>query len=195
MPSKKPFFPTPSSTAETPDHSRRRLLGLCLASTAALAIRPVRAAVNSAPERTLSFHHLHTGENLHETYWANGEYLDEGVAAITRVLRDFRTGDSHPMDLELLDTLYRLRQKTGSDRAFEIISAYRSPKTNAMLRNNSNGVAKKSLHMQGRAIDIRLPGHDLKKLQLAARSLKAGGVGYYPKSGFIHVDTGRVRYW
>lgn len=180
---------------ESPNSSRRRFLGLCVASAATLAIRPGHAAVTGETERSLSFHHLHTGERLREVYWADGEYIDEGVAAIRRLFRDFRTGDSHRVDLKLLDTLHHLRQKTHSSKPFEIISAYRSPKTNAMLRNNSSGVAKKSLHMQGKAIDIRVPGQDLKKLQLAARSLKSGGVGYYPKSGFIHLDTGRVRYW
>lgn len=192
MMSTKPASPP----QESPSHSRRKFLGLCIASAATLTVRPGQAAAIRREERALSFHHLHTGERLRQVYWSQGEYIDEGITAIQHLLRDFRTGDIHHIDLKLLETLHRLQQKTHTgNKPFEIISAYRSPKTNAMLRKNSSGVAKKSLHMQGKAIDIRVPGLDLKKLQLAARSLQAGGVGYYPKSNFIHVDTGRVRHW
>ena len=110
-------------------------------------------------------------------------------------LRDHRTGDVHPIDPQLLDLLTHLQQSVDSARAFEVISGYRSPKTNAMLASNSGGVARKSLHMQGMAIDIRLPGKRLKDLRAAALSLEAGGVGYYPSSDFVHVATGRVRSW
>ena len=99
------------------------------------------------------------------------------------------------MDTKLFDQMYLLQQTTGVNGSFQIISAYRSPATNEKLRAKSNGVAKRSLHMQGRAIDIRLPGCDLKNLRNAALDLKAGGVGYYAKSNFIHIDTGRVRRW
>jgi uncharacterized protein YcbK (DUF882 family) len=99
------------------------------------------------------------------------------------------------MDRALLEMLYQLQQSTGVEGEFEIISAYRSPKTNTMLRSKSGGVAKRSLHMQGKAIDVRLCGCDLKTLRDSAITLQAGGVGYYPKSNFIHVDTGRFRYW
>ena len=99
------------------------------------------------------------------------------------------------MDQRLFDLLHLLQQQVGSKGSYHVISGYRSPKTNAMLNSKSNGVAKRSLHMQGRAIDIRLPGVELKHLRQAALNLKAGGVGYYPKSNFIHVDTGRTRFW
>ncbi len=146
-------------------------------------------------ERSIALHHLHTGERLKLTYWAEGEYLGDSLAEINHMLRDFRTGESHPIDPVLFDMLHLLRQRIGRKGAFDIISAYRSPKTNAMLRNNSSGVAKRSLHMEGKALDIRLPGYDLHKLHQQAVALKAGGVGLYTGSNFVHIDTGRVRYW
>jgi len=155
------------------------------------------ASVAKAGERSLAFHHLHTGERLKLTYWADGCYQAECLRQIDHLLRDFRTGDCIKMDPKLLDLLYHLQSRVAKNGEFQIISAYRSPKTNAMLRhrNKHTGVAKHSLHMQGKAIDIRLPGVALKHLRQAAMSLKAGGVGYYPRSNFIHVDTGRVRHW
>jgi len=153
------------------------------------------AKAASTPERTLSFLHLHTGEKLSATYWVEGEYVDEGLHALNRLLRDHRSGESHSMDKELFDLLFSLRESMDSSKPFHVISAFRSPKTNAMLSSKSRGVAKSSLHMQGKAIDIRLPGRDLQQLHKAARALKGGGVGLYTKSDFVHVDTGRVRYW
>ena len=177
--------------------SRRRFLSLTAGAAAGLIAAPSHAAsgLSRHGERILKFHHLHTGEALTRTYWADGVYLDEPLADIDRVLRDHRSGEVHPIDPQLLDLLHRLQQQTGSRKAFEIISGYRSPKTNAALRKNSSGVAKRSLHMQGRAIDIRIPGVDLARLRKAALALKGGGVGYYPKSNFLHLDTGRVRHW
>jgi uncharacterized protein YcbK (DUF882 family) len=155
----------------------------------------VLAAVTPSAKRVLAFYHTHTGERAEITYWRDGEYLAENLQAINRLLRDHRTGEQTEMDRALLDTLYALQLSLGEPGEFEIISAYRSPKTNEMLRHKSGGVAKRSLHMQGKAIDIRVCSCDLAKLHKTAISLKAGGVGYYPKSNFIHVDTGRVRYW
>ncbi|MGD8588718.1 MAG: DUF882 domain-containing protein [Chromatiales bacterium] len=153
------------------------------------------ASIAKQPERRLTLRNLHTGERARITYWAEGNYLNESLQEINQLLRDHRTGDITQMDRELLDLLYGLQHKVESKKEFHVISGYRSPKTNAMLRAKSNGVAKKSLHMQGKAIDIRLQGTSLKQLRKAAVALKSGGVGYYPKSNFIHVDTGRVRYW
>lgn len=167
-----------------------------LASTACLlAATPVLAAVTPRVQRSLAFYHTHTGERAEVAYWRDGEYLAEGLRSINRLLRDHRTGEQAEIDRGLLDTLYALNLSLCEVGEFEIISAYRSPKTNAMLRSKSGGVAKRSLHMQGRAIDIRVAGCKLNVLRAKAASLKAGGVGYYPKSNFIHVDTGRVRYW
>jgi len=129
------------------------------------------------------------------TYWADGVWQPDGLRKINHVLRDFRTGDVMDIDPGLLDLMYRLRALVGTDEPFEIISGYRSPRTNAQLARQSSGVAKKSLHMEGKAVDLRLPGMKLSSLRRAALSLRGGGVGYYPKSGFIHVDTGRIRFW
>ena len=157
---------------------------------------PAALAKPSRPqERILRLHNLHTGENLKATYWAEGQYLAEEIAALNRVLRDHRSNETYRMDQRLFDMLHVLQQQVGSDGTFHVISGYRSPKTNAMLNRNSSGVAKRSLHMQGRAIDIRLPGVELKHLRQAALNMKAGGVGYYPRSDFIHIDTGRTRFW
>ena len=175
--------------------SRRRFLKLSTGIAAGLLIAPVHAGQGRLRRRALSLNNLHTGEKLTRTYWEDGEYLSEPLSDIDYLLRDYRTDDIHPIDPQLLDVLHQLQHEVGSRKAFEIISGYRSPKTNAMLRGNSGGVAKKSLHMQGKAIDIRLPGQDLGRLRQAALSLKAGGVGYYPKSNFLHIDTGGVRHW
>ncbi len=175
--------------------ARRRFLQAALGATTTLALPPLSASVHRAPERTLAFKNLHTGEALRATFWAAGDYVGDELKAVNRVLRDHRTGDVHPVDTQLLDLLYLLQQSVAVSGPFHIISGYRSPATNRRLSANSSGVAKRSLHMQGRAIDIRLPGCELNKLREAALALQAGGVGYYPKSDFIHVDTGRVRRW
>ena len=175
--------------------ARRRFIQTVLGATAALAVPSVWASVSKTPERSLSFSHLHTGESLKTTFWADGEYLEDEMAAINRLLRDHRSGDVYSMDKQLFDQMYLLQQVTGVKGSFQIISGYRSPATNDKLRAKSSGVARRSLHMQGRAIDIRLPGCDLKNLRNAALDLKAGGVGYYAKSSFIHIETGRVRRW
>ena len=153
------------------------------------------ANANKSTEKTLQFINLHTDESLTSNYWANGEYDPTSLFLINHVLRDHRADESYMMDFKLLDLLHSLHQMTGSSSAFHIISAYRSPKTNEKLREQGAGVAKRSLHMQGKAIDIRLPDVELKHLRDAAISLQAGGVGYYAKSNFIHIDTGRPRSW
>lgn len=175
--------------------ARRSFLRVMAGVTTGLVLPHGMAKAASAPERSLSFVHLHTGEKLRATFWAEGEYIDESLHALSRLLRDHRSGESHAMDKELFDLLFRLRESMDSSKPFHVISAYRSPDTNAMLSSKSNGVAKHSLHMQGKAMDIRLPGRDLHQLHKAARALRGGGVGLYAKSGFVHVDTGLVRYW
>lgn len=147
------------------------------------------------PNRNLAFRSLHTGEELATTYVQHGAAVPVALDDINRILRDWRTGDVISIDPRLLDLLYVLRRELDSAAPFEVISAYRSPKTNAQLAGRSNGVAKRSMHMRGMAIDIRLPDRRLKDLHRAALGLKAGGVGLYSRSGFIHVDTGRPRRW
>ena len=179
-----------------PALTRRGFLKLGAAALVAASI-PGKALADIAatPERTLSFYHLHTGEQLNATYWADGSYQQQGLAEIYNLLRDFRTGVVNPIDTQLLDLLHSLALKLDANKPFHVISGYRSPKTNAMLAKHSTGVAKHSLHMDGLAVDIRLPGRSLSSLHRAALSMKAGGVGYYPVSDFVHVDVGRVRRW
>lgn len=163
-----------------------------LVADRAFAIDPGAAATAN---RALTFHHTHTGERLAVEYFSRGTYVPDALVAINRHLRDFRTGEEHVIDPALLDLLHRLQLATGSERPFEVISGYRSPKTNQVLREKSNGVAASSLHMAGKAIDIRVADVKLAALRAAAIDLRAGGVGYYPESQFVHVDTGRVRMW
>jgi len=168
------------------------------AAVAAVALFPDTVLAKSGerkPSRSVALYNIHTCEHVVATYWAEGVYIEEEIAALNRVLRDFRTGEVHPIDPTLFDLLHDLGSAFGTSAPFQVISGYRSPKTNEALRRSTSGVAKRSLHTLGRAIDINLPGVELERLRQAARSLGRGGVGYYPKSGFIHVDTGRVRFW
>jgi uncharacterized protein YcbK (DUF882 family) len=183
--------------ADRKTFSRRSFLKTSALAAAQLAIPAVAmAGIHVATRRRLlSFHNLHTGENLTTTYWVDGEYVREELARVNYILRDFRANEIKPIDLKLLDLLVALKQKLGTSQPFQIISGYRSAKTNAMLHANSEGVAVHSLHIDGRAIDICVEGRSLDTLRAAALSLGRGGVGYYPKTGFVHVDTGRVRSW
>ena len=173
--------------------ARRRLLKASLAGSV-LAMAPL-SSTWAASERRLSLQNLHTGERVDQPYWMQGSYLPESLSAINTVLRDHRSGEVYPIDPGLLDLLSALQHRVGSLQGYHVISGYRSPASNAKLQAASSGVAKRSLHMQGKAIDIRLPGVQLARLHRAAREMKAGGVGLYTGSNFIHVDTGRVRYW
>ena len=146
-------------------------------------------------ERRISFYNTHTCEELETCYWKASRYCPDTLAEIDNILRDHRTGKIKRMDNKLLDLLFLLSRKIKTEAPFHIISGYRSPKTNQMLRRGNTGIARNSLHLHGKAIDIRLPGVPLSSLRTAAQELKAGGVGYYPKSVFVHVDTGRVRSW
>lgn len=146
-------------------------------------------------ERALSFHNLHTGESLKTVYWQQGEYLEPSLEDIQRVLRDHRTNEIHDIDRKLLDLLCDLRLRLDTREPLQIISGYRSPATNALLHSLSGGVAQRSLHMDGKAVDIRIHGRELSLLRKTALAMKAGGVGYYPSSNFVHVDIGRVRSW
>lgn len=185
---------TPYNDGETCEF-RRRFLQIGLGATATLAMPNAFANVLKQPERSIALMNLHTGEQVKATYWAEGTYQPDELQAIHRVLRDHRTGDIHEIDQNLIEMLNLLHQKMHGKQPFHVISGYRSPKTNQMLRKNSDGVAKKSLHMQGKAIDVRLPGRQLDELRKTALGLKVGGVGFYPGSEFIHIDTGRVRSW
>lgn len=166
-------------------------LGLSLQSQAF-----AQAVPSPAPgPRRLALYNLHTGESFDEAYWDGGRYVPDAVSAVNKVLRDYRTGDVHPMDTGLLDLLHQVHGQLGASRPFQVISGYRSPKTNAMLHARSGQVAAHSLHMDGKAIDVRLEGVALDHLHKAALQIGRGGVGYYPTSDFVHMDVGRVRRW
>jgi uncharacterized protein YcbK (DUF882 family) len=168
-----------------------------LRSTACLlpaALLPEFAGAVAQEPRRLRFYHCHTSEKLDVVYHESGAYLPDALTEVNQLLRDFRSGEAYPIDTQLLDVLHSVQARTGG-RAYEIISGYRSPATNSMLRSKSNGVAKRSLHMRGMALDVRLQGVATKDLRSAALDLKGGGVGYYAKSEFVHLDTGRVRFW
>jgi len=168
------------------------LFGITLTLTATLT-----QGKSVSDERALSFYHTHTRQQLEVVYWQDGEYVDAALDDINRFLSDFRTGDIADIDPTLLDLIYDVRASLGSDGTYQIISAYRSSKTNEMLRNRSaaSGVAKKSQHILGKAIDVRLDGVTTAQLRDAAIELQRGGVGYYEQSDFVHMDTGRVRRW
>jgi len=174
---------------------RRQFLGATGALVISGVAAPAAALVPESAPRRLGFECTHTGECIDVEYWAEGRYLPDATAAIDHVLRDFRSGEVHPIDPSLLDHLHSLRSNLDSSEPFHVISGYRSPATNDSLQSKSNGVATKSLHMRGMAIDIRLPGREIANLHRSALALKAGGVGYYPASDFVHVDVGRVRRW
>jgi uncharacterized protein YcbK (DUF882 family) len=150
---------------------------------------------HSPGQRALSFVHTHTGEKLKLTYFEHGNYIKDALHEINYLLRDFRTEEIHPIDTALLDQLFDLKQTLGLNKPFQIISGYRSPFTNAQLRKNSHGVAEHSYHLQGRAIDIRVEGVSSKTIRNTALAMAQGGVGYYPRNNFVHLDSGIVRTW
>lgn len=168
------------------------------AGVAAIARPALAAAPGPAPARAvkqLALVNTHTGDAFNDAFWENGTYVPDAMRAIEHVMRDHRSGDAHAIDPGLLDQLVDLRATLGARAPYQIISGYRSPATNAMLHENSNGVATRSLHMDGRAIDVRVQGVELTNLRDAALRAARGGVGYYASSDFVHLDTGRVRRW
>ena len=184
---------------QKPDNllTRRGFLTSVAGAAMTVAAPGVFASVAAAParDRELSFYNTHTGEKLSATYWSEGHYLDDGIEEISWLLRDHRADKANNMDPKLLDLLHRLQHRVGHSGEYHVISGYRSPATNAMLAKQSSGVAKRSYHMLGQAIDVRLPGFDTLELKKAALALKGGGVGYYANSDFVHLDVGRVRTW
>ena len=163
---------------------------------AAVGLGACRAALaGSAERRLLSFVHTHTGERLTTVYFEGGNYVTGALRQVNELLRDFRTETVYPIDPGVLDRLFDLQAATGGSEAFQVICGYRSPTTNEALRKASGGVAEHSLHLEGRAIDVRLPGIATSSLARMARQQARGGVGYYQVSDFVHMDTGRVRIW
>lgn len=187
------------------DRARRNLLGLALAAPLAWASQRAGAAsplattlvpaAGALPIRSLALTNTHTAEKLQLSYFTAGHYVGEALQRLDHVFRDHRSGEVHPIDRQLYDRLFQLAALAGREPEFEIISGFRSPASNELLRSGSTGVAKNSLHMQGKAIDVRLRGVPCNRLRDLALQLQAGGVGYYAKSAFVHLDTGRVRSW
>lgn len=174
---------------------RRKLLIGGISGLVGLTGMGRAAASLNAPTSSLAFYNIHTAEALSITYRMQGAIVATALERINRLLRDFRSGESMAIDIDLLDTLDRLYERFGRRGRFEVISGYRSPSTNAALRRVTSGVALHSYHMLGRAIDIRLIGTPTDRLRDAALELGRGGVGYYPDSNFVHLDTGAVRRW
>ncbi|UJF23403.1 DUF882 domain-containing protein [Shewanella sp. OMA3-2] len=174
---------------------RQILLGLGGTALATMLPKTAHASRSTKGIKDLSFYNRHTGERGEGHFWVDGKYQSDTLEVFSQVLRDHRQNVAAPMDKRLFEYLYQLQDVLDNKDEIHVISGYRSPKTNEMLAAKSNGVAKKSFHMKGMAMDIAIPGVNLKNLRDAAISLKLGGVGYYPSSGFIHVDCGPVRRW
>ena len=172
---------------------RRGFLKTAVCGVLTCAASPVLAEF--VEQRSVRFVHTHTGETLQADYFRDGKYDQLALLSVAHTLRDFRSGEEHVIDPVLLDALFELQVLADHDKPYQIISAYRSPKTNDGLRRKSLGVAKRSLHMEGQAIDIRVAGVATTKLRDLALAMKVGGVGYYRGSDFLHIDTGRVRSW
>jgi uncharacterized protein YcbK (DUF882 family) len=186
--------------------SRRKLLKAGLLGAASVmvplgadaaqwAVEPANFIVRSPAIRALSFYNVHTDETLETVYFEHGEYVPGALREVNYFFRDFRANEVKPIDPGLLDLLHRVHGALDTSQPFNLISGYRSPATNAWLASQSEGVARHSLHMYGMASDINVQGRSLVLLQAVALAMRGGGVGYYPRSNFVHVDTGRVRSW
>lgn len=187
-------------------NQRRSFLKSSAVLASVLAAPAVKAASKTAPapiapppvapnERILRLYNTHTGESVRSIFWAEGQFIPDALQDINKLLRDHRNNKISAIDPQLLVLLDKVSAQFGDHPTLHIISGYRSPESNAKLHANSSGVAKHSLHMDGKAIDVRIPGQDLAKLHKVAMAQKSGGVGYYPDSQFVHMDVGRVRYW
>jgi len=177
-------------------NQRRSFLKSSVVLASAIGMPALAKAAQPAPaERVLRLYNTHTGESLRRVFWAEGQFIPDALKDINKLLRDHRNDKIAEMDPKLIVLLNEVSDKFGDNQVLHVISGYRSPESNAKLAAASNGVAKHSMHMDGKAIDIRMPGKNLAQLHKAAMAMKAGGVGYYPDSQFVHMDTGRVRYW
>jgi uncharacterized protein YcbK (DUF882 family) len=177
---------------------RRRFLRLgsaALVTGFSSVATPAFAEFVTRRSRTLGLESLHTGEKFSGEYWANGAYLPDALKEINHVLRDRRNGAVHEIDPKLLDSLSLMRSWMQRNDPYLVISGYRSPESNSKMAAASSGVANNTQHTHGKANDVRKQGCELKSLHSAALSMRCGGVGYYPVSDFVHMDTGRVRTW
>jgi uncharacterized protein YcbK (DUF882 family) len=156
---------------------------------------PATTATPNAAALRIALTNLHTAERLDIEYFRDGAYFPKAFEALEILLRDFRNGEKHAVDPKLMDYLVEVAAQIGVPPAYSVISGYRSPQTNERLHERSSGVSQHSLHMQGRAIDVRMSGVDCQDLAARAESLQRGGVGYYRASNFVHMDTGAFRTW
>jgi uncharacterized protein YcbK (DUF882 family) len=177
--------------------SRRRFLQSLMSGSLALMATPkfAQAALYGYGHKSLVLEHHHTGEFLNITYYSQGRYIYGALDEISYFLRDYHTNEAHAVDPRLLDQLYDVKLMLGTNKPFHVVSGYRSPETNANMRRHSRGVARQSLHMEGKAIDIRIEGVSARDIRDAGRILQRGGVGYYPGQNFVHLDTGDIRTW
>ena len=178
--------------------SRRNFIGLMLCvGISGVSSKSVFAAIEelATPERSLSLYNPHTKDSFKGVYWHNGKYVSEALKNINHIMRDFRAHDIKQIDTHLLDLLSVISIKLNPEKPFHVISGYRSPETNAKLRKRGKGAAKNSYHIHGKAVDILLPGYRTSVLRRTAFKLRKGGVGYYPRQKFVHIDVGPIRYW
>lgn len=169
--------------------------GLSVAGIAGFFPAPAIAARPKPTFRTLSLVNVNTQEKARITYWADGKYDPAAQREISRLLRDSRSGETHHISNNLLDLMNQLQRSLNTSEPLHVICGYRSHETNEVLAATQRGVAKKSFHMEGMAVDLRVPGRGLRQVREAAVRLKGGGVGYYPRSNFVHIDVGPVRKW
>jgi len=186
-------------THDPPPHAaplaRRALLRVAAGAIGTVLIGRPAAARPNASTRFLDLHAVNTGERLRAAYAVDGRYQSDVLAAVSRLMRDHWSGDLHPIDPALLDVMHLLVHRLGSTRPIQVVCGYRSPDTNRRKLAAGHRVARHSFHLSGRAVDLTIPGRSPAGVRRAALSLRLGGVGYYPRSGFVHVDTGPVRSW
>jgi uncharacterized protein YcbK (DUF882 family) len=175
--------------------TRRSLLAGGLAATGTLASLPAEAAMRVLRERELHVVNAHTGESFRDVFWANGRHVPGAVKRLNWLMRDFRTDEVIPIDADLVNLMYGIQTRIGRGKPLVLLSGYRSPETNQNLIAEGHGAAENSMHLVGRAADIHIQGIHLRYLSRAAMSFRAGGVGTYWGNNFVHVDTGRIRFW
>jgi uncharacterized protein YcbK (DUF882 family) len=188
----------PAKTIKEIDSVRRRFIKMTIFS-GLTAFVPFRALASipdfTTQDRTLWLYNPVTEETLTSTYWFNGQYVPDALEKIDHIMRDHRTGEVKSIDLGLINLLHTIKIQIGLDEPFHVVSGYRCRKSNELLRKSGRNAARNSYHLKGQAADIRLPDGHLASLRKVATVIKGGGVGYYPRDNFLHVDVGPVRYW
>jgi uncharacterized protein YcbK (DUF882 family) len=199
MPYLNPYSSAPNEVSSRRNFLKFMLYSSLLSTFPKLALAAVNETAlidnNSSKERSVALFNPRTKESFEGIYYSDGEYVSNALKIINHIMRDTRTGDIKKIDKSLVDLISAISLKLKPKEPFHVISGYRSPKTNTLLRKRGKGAAKNSYHLKGQAVDIRLPGWKTSALRKAAFELKSGGVGYYPKSRFVHIDTGPVRFW